>query len=90
MEHLRASEYNGAGPGRWGITAASNARKNNILTQGYVKRGNIEKGFKNLKYIAQGSFTTPFIEHAYIEPEAGYAIRKTTELKSTDARKHLI
>ncbi|GIR04176.1 MAG: hypothetical protein CM15mP14_3940 [Rhodospirillaceae bacterium] len=72
-----------------GITAASN-RKNNILTQGYVKRGNIEKGFKNSKYIAQGSFTTPFIEHAYIEPEAGYAIRKNNRMKSMDARKHLI
>ena len=28
-------------------------RKDNILTQGYVKRGNIEKGFKNSKYILQ-------------------------------------
>ena len=56
-------------------------RKNNILTQGYVKRGNIEKGFRNSKYIAQGSFTTPFIEHAYIEPEAGYAIRKNNRIE---------
>ena len=39
-------------------------RKNNILTQGYVARGNVQKGFKRSKYIAQSSFTTPFIEHA--------------------------
>ena len=56
-------------------------RKNNILTQGYVARGNVQKGFKRSKYIAQSSFTTPFIEHAYIEPEAGYAVKKNDRLE---------
>ena len=37
MEHAQAD----------GALLLHQNRKNNILTQGYVKRGNIEKGFKN-------------------------------------------
>jgi aldehyde oxidoreductase len=55
-------------------------RPGNILVQGYVERGDIDAGFKQATHIAEDHFTTPFIEHAYIEPEAGYAIREGDRL----------
>jgi aldehyde oxidoreductase len=50
-------------------------RPGNILVEGYVERGDIDEGFKQAAHSVEGSFSTPFIEHAYIEPEAGYAVR---------------
>ncbi len=50
-------------------------REGNILTKGFVARGDLDQGFKEAAHIAEGDFSTPFIEHAYIEPEAGYAVR---------------
>ena len=50
-------------------------RKNNFLTGGRVKCGNVASGFKESDVIVEGSFTTEFIEHAYIEPEAAFAQR---------------
>lgn len=50
-------------------------REGNILVQGLVERGDNEQGFASADFIAEDTFSTPFIEHAYIEPEAGYARR---------------
>ncbi len=50
-------------------------RPDNVLVRGYLKKGDIEKGFASAKAIASGQFETPFVEHAYVEPEAGYARR---------------
>jgi aldehyde oxidoreductase len=50
-------------------------RPGNILVEGYVERGAIDEGFAEAVHSIEGSFSTPFIEHAYIEPEAGYAVR---------------
>ena len=50
-------------------------RPGNILVEGYVERGDITQGFARAVHIVEDSFSTPFIEHAYIEPEAGYAVR---------------
>jgi aldehyde oxidoreductase len=55
-------------------------RPGNILVQGYVERGDIDAGFNQAAHIVEDRFTTPFIEHAYIEPEAGYAIREGDRL----------
>ena len=48
-------------------------RSRNVLCRGYVKRGDKELGFKNSEFVYEGEFTTSFVEHAYIEPEAGYS-----------------
>ena len=40
-----------------------------------MERGDTEAGFASAAFIAEDTFSTPFIEHAYIEPEAGYARR---------------
>ncbi|OED40012.1 aldehyde oxidase [Chromatiales bacterium (ex Bugula neritina AB1)] len=50
-------------------------RLGNVLVRGLVQRGDAEGALNNSKYTEQGSFSTPFIEHAYIEPEAGFAQR---------------
>jgi aldehyde oxidoreductase len=48
-------------------------RKGNILISGAVKHGDIATGFAEAEYIAEKSFSTGYVEHAYIEPEAGAA-----------------
>jgi aldehyde oxidoreductase len=50
-------------------------RPDNVLIEGYVEKGDITKGFELAAHIVEADFSTPFIEHAYIEPEAGYAVR---------------
>ncbi len=50
-------------------------RDNNILIKGRVARGDIAQGFADADAVAEGQFETPFVEHAYIEPEAGFARR---------------
>ncbi len=50
-------------------------REGNCLTQGFVRSGNTETGLKNAEAVVEGRFSSGFIEHAYIEPEAGFARR---------------
>ncbi|MEQ1649648.1 MAG: molybdopterin cofactor-binding domain-containing protein, partial [Hyphomicrobiaceae bacterium] len=47
----------------------------NVLTRGNLKRGNLAVGRAAAAVHAFGQFQTGFVEHAYIEPEAGYAER---------------
>lgn len=50
-------------------------RPGNILTSGLVKQGDLETGFEAADQAVDGVMETGFIEHAYVEPEAGYANR---------------
>lgn len=50
-------------------------REGNILVRGRVVRGDVEQGLRESAVTAEGTFETGFIEHAYIEPEAGFARR---------------
>ena len=50
-------------------------RERNVLVRGLVTCGDLEEGFELADYSVEADFSTPFIEHAYIEPEAGYARR---------------
>ena len=47
----------------------------NVLIRGRVARGDVDAGFATAAAVAEGAFETSFVEHAYIEPEAGYARR---------------
>jgi aldehyde oxidoreductase len=47
----------------------------NLLLDGGVKRGKAADAFADCAAVAEGIFETAFVEHAYIEPEAGWAIR---------------
>lgn len=54
-------------------TALHDFAPDNVLCRGRVVRGDVNKAFKKAAFTAQGSFHTGHVEHAYIEPEAGYA-----------------
>ncbi len=47
----------------------------NILTAGRVARGDVSEGLGRAAVTVTGTFRTRHVEHAYIEPEAGYAER---------------
>ncbi|WP_169546004.1 molybdopterin-dependent oxidoreductase [Sneathiella aquimaris] len=47
----------------------------NVLISGHVAKGSIEQGLNEAAAVTEGSFQTRFVEHAYIEPEAGWAQR---------------
>ncbi|MDW4548011.1 molybdopterin cofactor-binding domain-containing protein [Defluviimonas sp. D31] len=48
-------------------------RAGNTMCRGLVQRGDAEAALAQAAVTAEGVFETRFIEHAYIEPEAGYA-----------------
>jgi aldehyde oxidoreductase len=47
----------------------------NVLIRGRVAKGDPAAAFATAAAVAEGDFRTSFVEHAYIEPEAGYARR---------------
>jgi CO/xanthine dehydrogenase Mo-binding subunit/aerobic-type carbon monoxide dehydrogenase small subunit (CoxS/CutS family) len=47
----------------------------NLLLDGGVRRGNAAAAFARCAAVAEGTFETAFVEHAYVEPEAGWARR---------------
>jgi aldehyde oxidoreductase len=45
----------------------------NVLCRGRVVKGDVEKGLRQSAFVAEDEYRTGYVEHAYIEPEAGYA-----------------
>ena len=50
-------------------------RGKNLLCSGLVQCGDVNAGLAAADVVVEGEFETGFIEHAYIEPEAGFARR---------------
>ncbi|MER9975678.1 MULTISPECIES: molybdopterin-dependent oxidoreductase [unclassified Mesorhizobium] len=48
-------------------------RPSNLLTSGFVERGDPEAALAGAAIVVSGAIDTSYVEHAYIEPEAGYA-----------------
>jgi CO/xanthine dehydrogenase Mo-binding subunit/aerobic-type carbon monoxide dehydrogenase small subunit (CoxS/CutS family) len=48
-------------------------RPDNVLIRGRVATGDVEAALAGSAVVASGTFETSFVEHAYIEPEAGTA-----------------
>lgn len=48
-------------------------RPDNLLTKGFVERGDPEAALAGSAVTASGAIDTSYVEHAYIEPEAGHA-----------------
>ncbi len=66
-----------------GAPALHSDKPDNILVSGLVERGNAVAGLEEGEVTAEGTFETPFIEHAYIEPEAGWARRVQDRIEVT-------
>lgn len=45
----------------------------NIHHQAQIRKGDVDQGFAAADVVVEGTYSTPFIEHAYLEPEAGLA-----------------
>jgi CO/xanthine dehydrogenase Mo-binding subunit len=45
----------------------------NVLCRGRVVKGEITAAMHEAAFIAEDEYRTSYVEHAYIEPEAGYA-----------------
>jgi len=60
-------------------------RENNVLVLGRVVRGDVEKALQDAEITATCQCETGFVEHAYIEPEAGFARRvgNTVEIQAS-------
>jgi len=56
-------------------------KESNLLARGFVNKGDAEAALAASPVKAEAESATPFIEHAYIEPEAGYAERKGDTLE---------
>lgn len=64
-----------------GERPVQSAYPDNVLARGHVRKGDAEAALADAEVVAEGQFATPFIEHAYIEPEAGYALRRGDRLE---------
>ncbi|HUF44736.1 MAG TPA: molybdopterin cofactor-binding domain-containing protein [Aestuariivirgaceae bacterium] len=51
------------------------ARAGNVLVRGQVNKGDADAALETADIVVEGRYSTGFIEHAYIEPEAGFAVR---------------
>ena len=65
-----------------GAAAVQPAHPDNVLTRGRVHAGAVPPPDDDEFAEASGEFETPFVEHAYIEPEAGYARRVKGDQRS--------
>jgi len=45
----------------------------NICHQAHIERGDVERAFQEAAVVVERTYTTPFIEHAFMEPESGVA-----------------
>ncbi|MCX7888406.1 MAG: molybdopterin-dependent oxidoreductase [Rhodobacteraceae bacterium] len=48
-------------------------RPGNVMCRGFVRRGDAAAALARAAVTAEATFVTTFVEHAYIEPEAGFA-----------------
>lgn len=55
----------------------------NVMASGYVKKGDASAAMKSADIVVEDSFETVFVEHGYIEPEAGWARRMGDRLEMT-------
>ena len=50
-------------------------REQNVLTRGRVVTGDVDQALAAADFVVEAEYETGFVEHAYIEPEAGFARR---------------
>jgi CO/xanthine dehydrogenase Mo-binding subunit/aerobic-type carbon monoxide dehydrogenase small subunit (CoxS/CutS family) len=57
-----------------GAPAVHAGKPDNVLARGFLKCGDVDAARPAAAAVAEGRFETSFVEHAYIEPEAGWAV----------------
>jgi CO/xanthine dehydrogenase Mo-binding subunit/aerobic-type carbon monoxide dehydrogenase small subunit (CoxS/CutS family) len=60
-------------------------RPENTLIRGRVAKGDVDTALAGCNAVVEGVFETGFVEHAYIEPEAGWARRIGNRIEVTAA-----
>lgn len=65
-------------------------RPGNLLIEGLVRRGDADNAMQRARYRVNATFESSFVEHAYMEPEAGWARRvgDTIEIHSSTQAPH--
>ncbi|WP_175795150.1 molybdopterin-dependent oxidoreductase [Burkholderia ambifaria] len=65
-------------------------RPGNVLIEGHVRRGDPERAMQRARHVVSATFESSFVEHAYLEPEAGWARRvgDTIEIHSSTQAPH--
>ena len=54
-----------------------------MLTQGHLEAGDVEAALGTSAVTTELDLETSFVEHAYLEPEAGWAVRKGDRIEVT-------
>ena len=63
------------------ISPVQEIHEDNLLARGFLKKGDAEFVYEQSLIKAQGTWETSYVEHAYIEPEAGYAVKRGQRLE---------
>ena len=63
------------------ISPVQEIHADNLLARGFLKKGDAESVYEQSLIKAQGTWETSYVEHAYIEPEAGYAVKRGQRLE---------
>ena len=69
--------------GAAGAAPVHASHPDNVLVEGYLRKGDVESALENAAAFAEGALQTAFVEHAYIEPEAGFAVRVGDRIEIT-------
>ncbi len=48
-------------------------KENNVLIHYRIRKGDVDEAFRHADVIVEGTYHTPFQEHAFLQPEAGLA-----------------
>jgi aldehyde oxidoreductase len=65
-----------------GAATVHDSTPGNVLTTGRLRKGKMDTAFESAA-VADGTLQTAFVEHAYIEPEAGFAERVGNRIEVT-------
>ena len=57
-----------------GSTAPKIHDSGNLITTSRVIKGDVENGFRNADVVLERTYTVPFLEHAYLEPDVTIAV----------------
>ncbi|MDP6706327.1 MAG: molybdopterin-dependent oxidoreductase [Alphaproteobacteria bacterium] len=70
LEPIESIEAAAAGGG-----PVHEVKPDNLLIEARLEEGDVDAALAGAAHLVEGRFETAFVEHAYIEPEAGYAVR---------------